>query len=52
MFKTGLEDVLNKGSLKEINQSNFKFIDKELIIENPFNADRQTEENILKVKKF
>ncbi len=50
MFKTGLEDVLNKGSLKEINQSNFKFIDKELIIENPFNADRQTEENILKVK--
>lgn len=50
-YLTGLESVLNEGSLKETHSSNFKFISIDDIKYNSFNKYRQTEENIQIIKK-
>lgn len=50
-IKTGLENILNEASLKEINPSGFKFISVDKIFVNEFNAHRQTHEDILRLKE-
>lgn len=49
-IKTGLEGLMSSASLKETNPSGFKFVDINKIIDNDFNADRQTPENIEIIK--
>lgn len=46
-----LKSIMTSASLKEANSSNFKFVDINKIIENPFNDGRQNEENIQNIKE-